>query len=430
MKETTSFQNRLDDSSESGKVIHNNAMQSASQTTESPATAKKSPLTRNRLGLIGLTFLLVMGILLMPIRVTQNEAKAAEPLTVTTIAVQLGKFLVLVAATWFVEKALDAATQKDLEDNGGITLPTGLNAIEARAWVDGAKWIGASYTETTASDAWDSDNQRWTGNWTTNKVTASQGDYFETNPVGTKDGKAMTARMAKSYLTGAKYTLKTVYMEVFFSEDNVWACDAGATAREDCLEEAKATALAWLREFYGEDVYFGHEFETITTVYNVEDYKMKGQWDDDGWSSLGHGDAVDKDADEYEGLLYWKYQEVGPSGYTGGYTEFGWGDDTFVEKEEKGREIIVFASYTPEIEYHPACGQNQRLTEEPHISDDINRTFEDRVKSYKEVEVSSESGMIYLRGVQVPGATRTHKVVDEKERVVVHYGETDYTIQN
>ena len=406
------------------------AMQTALENNESPAMAKKSPLTRKRLGLIGLTFLLVMGICLMPIRVTQNEAKAAEPLTVTALAVQLGKFLVLVAATWFVEKALDAATQKDLEDNGGITLPTGDDAIEARAWVSGAKWIGASYTETTAFDTWDFDNQEWTGNWTTNKVTASQGDYFETNPVGTKYGKAMTARMAKSYLTGAKYTIKTVSMEVFYSEDNTWACDTGVTAREDYLEEAKATALASLREDYGEGIYFGHEFETITTVYNVEDYKMEGQWDDDDWSSLGHADAIDKDANEYEGLLYWKYQKVGPSGYTGGYTEFGWGNDTFVEPEYEGKKIIVFASYTPEIEYYPACKQNQRLTEAPHISDDINRTFEDRVKSYKEVEVSAESGMIYLRGTQVPGATETHTVVDEKERVVVHYGETDYTIQN
>ena len=113
MKETTAFQNRLDDSNESIKVNSNNAMQSASQTTENGQAEKKSPLTPKRLGLIGLTFLLVMGILMMPTKVTQNEAKAAEPLTVTALAVPLGKFLVLVAATWFIEKALDAATQKN-----------------------------------------------------------------------------------------------------------------------------------------------------------------------------------------------------------------------------------------------------------------------------------------------------------------------------
>ena len=48
MKETTSFQNRLDGSNESIKVTHNKAMQTASQTTESPATAKK------RLGLFAI----------------------------------------------------------------------------------------------------------------------------------------------------------------------------------------------------------------------------------------------------------------------------------------------------------------------------------------------------------------------------------------
>ena len=36
--------------------------------------------------------------------------------------------------------------------------------------------------------------------------------------------------------------------------------------------------------------------------------------------------------------------------------------------------------------------------------------------------------MIYLRGTQVPGATKTHKVVNEKERVVIHTGGKDYSI--
>ena len=46
MKTTTSFSNRLDESNGSIQVTHNNAMQTASQTTESPETAKK------RLGLL------------------------------------------------------------------------------------------------------------------------------------------------------------------------------------------------------------------------------------------------------------------------------------------------------------------------------------------------------------------------------------------
>ena len=328
-----------------------------------------------------------------------------------------------------------------MNKNGGITLPTGDNAIEDRAWVSGAKWIGASYTLTRKLDSWDYDNQRWTGNWTTTTENASQGDYFLTNPVGkNEDGTAMSTTAAKACLVDAKYSTKTVQIEVFCADleryrgpilapaSDGWLMDVWFTAREDAFEDRKKIELDKLKRRDGDDLYWGHEFETITQIWNVEDYKMKGQWDDDDWSSLGHDNAIDKEADEYEGLLYWKYQEINETGYTSGYSDYG--HDIWHAEEVDRNEIIVFASCTPEIEYSTACEQNQRLSEALHISDDINRTFEDRVKSYKEVEVSSESGMIYLRGTQVPGATETHKVVDEMERVVIHYGEIDYTIQN
>ena len=51
MTNTLFFSNRLDDSNGSIKVTHNNAMQSASQTTESPASAKKTPPPK-RFGLL------------------------------------------------------------------------------------------------------------------------------------------------------------------------------------------------------------------------------------------------------------------------------------------------------------------------------------------------------------------------------------------
>ena len=109
-------------------------MQPASQTTESPATEKKTPLTRKRIGLIGLTFLLVMGILLMPIRVTQNEAKAADPAT-TSVIVVATLYVVHTCVRWAIGRTLDAATKRDLAANGGTT-PT--DAI-ARAKVNGAQ---------------------------------------------------------------------------------------------------------------------------------------------------------------------------------------------------------------------------------------------------------------------------------------------------
>ena len=76
-------------------------MQPASENNESPATAKKTPLMPKRLGLIGLTFLLVIGICLMPVKVAQNEAKA-EPATTTALIVTAGTFLVTTIASWLI----------------------------------------------------------------------------------------------------------------------------------------------------------------------------------------------------------------------------------------------------------------------------------------------------------------------------------------
>lgn len=156
---------------------------------------------------------------------------------------------------------------------------------------------------------------------------------------------------------------------------------------------------------------------------------MKGQWDDDGWSSLGHADTIDKEANEYEGLLYWKYQEINETGYTAGYTDDGM--DTWQAEEKKGREIIVFDSYRPEIEYHTACEQNQTLTEKPHISDDINRTFKDRGIFEKQWLPDSlwDSAIPPSRPYYRPRYS-WQNVQTGTERVVIHYGETDYTIQN
>ena len=61
---------------ESNGIVENkpiNEMNANEQSNESPATEKKSPLTPKRIGLIAFPFLLVIGILLMPIRVMQNE---------------------------------------------------------------------------------------------------------------------------------------------------------------------------------------------------------------------------------------------------------------------------------------------------------------------------------------------------------------------
>ena len=101
---------------------------------------------------------------------------------------------------------MDAATTNDLNNNGGITLPTADDEeIEDRTWVSRAYWIGASYTKTSMYDNQDQNNEEWTGNRTTENKTVSQGDYFETDPSGTwGDGTAMSASVTKGLLTDAK----------------------------------------------------------------------------------------------------------------------------------------------------------------------------------------------------------------------------------
>ena len=91
---------RLDNSSGIGQDNSNEAMQTASETTESLATAKKSRWTCKSIGLIAISFLLVTGILMMPTKVTQNEAKAADPLTWSVVITSSATFIVHTALRW------------------------------------------------------------------------------------------------------------------------------------------------------------------------------------------------------------------------------------------------------------------------------------------------------------------------------------------
>lgn len=123
-------------------------MTNASQTTENGQAAKKSRWTHKRIDLIALTFLFITGILLVPVKVSQKEAEEAEPITATAAGITLGKFLVVAISTWLIERGLDAVTKDKLDDNAGVTIPTGDGVIEARDLVSGAHWIGNFYTGT------------------------------------------------------------------------------------------------------------------------------------------------------------------------------------------------------------------------------------------------------------------------------------------
>ena len=365
---------QLDNSSGIGQDNSKESMQIASENNESPATEKKPPLTRNCLGLIGLTFMLVMGILLMPIRVTQNEAKAADPATVTFI-VAAGTFLVTTITSWLIGKSLDAATDALLAANGGVSVTDAI----ARAKVGDPHWVSNSYENTQKVNGWNIDTYQWTGNWTTTTVSASQGDYKLTNPTGReKDGTAMSDSRARSLLrTKGKYSVTTVTYEMFTTDYDPkqryanglpydgYLEDVIVTARADALEQAKAKALNQQKEDHDDDtLYFGTGYKIDTTTYNVGDFKTESFFHDAGWASLGHESAAEKEANDYEGRLYWTYHEVLEDGSRG--------------PEEEGQHIFEnFLSYTYSNDSHTACGDNQVITK-INISDDIRRWFENR----------------------------------------------------
>ncbi len=223
-------QNRIDNSSGIGQDTPNKAMQTALKNDKSPAMEKKSPLTPKRIGLIALTFLLVMGILLMPIRVTQNEARAAEPVTMTVVLTSTATFIVLTCLRWVIGRTLTAAEKRLLN------AASRKNPPEAYVSVIGAHWTTNYYGWTRKTDSWDLDNEEWTGNWTTKNETARQGDYKRTNPVGTyEDGTAMSDSWARFLLSDAKYTTKDAQIELL-DADGFLIKDVWVSGREDAFE--------------------------------------------------------------------------------------------------------------------------------------------------------------------------------------------------
>ena len=377
-------------------------MQPASETTESPATAKKSPLTRKRLGLIGLTFLLVMGILLMPIRVTQNEAKAT-PLHLILSATY---FVVLTAVRWGINETLTETKRKLLEHNGGITLD---DDAEGTAEVNADWWTGNSTTQIRKWKTWSHANQRWSRNWTTKRKTASQGHQWDTSAVGTReDGTAMRTAEARRFLLQARYTYKNTQLEMFGRNPDgtvYYKQDVAVDGREDSYARNKARQLRIWRGIYGNHLFFGPEFYIRTFTPNVDDYEMKSIWDSDGWSALGHDDAEDPEANTYEGRLHWKYRNFLRNASLG--------------IERPRQEFFDFKSYTNSKTNYMVCNRNQVITYGPEISNSISRKFK-TVPTYTNVWMQFHDGSGH-RHIGTQSYWKWVEIQDGYERLVVHF---------
>ena len=378
-------------------------MQPASENNESPATAKESSWTRKRLGLIGLTFLLVIGILLIPTKVTQNEAKAS-PLQLILSATY---FVVLTAVRWGINETLSETKRKLLEHHGGITLD---EDAEGTAEVNEAWWTGNSTTEIRKRKTWYPANQRWSRNWTTTeRKTASQGHQWDTSAVGTRiDGTAMRTAEAGRFLSPARYTVKNSMLELFGRNPDgtvYYKQDAAVFGREDAYTRNKARKLRIWRGIYGNHLFFGPEFYIRTFERNVDDYEMKSIWDSDGWSALGHADAEDPEANTYEGKLYWKFHNFLSSGRLG--IKRSW------------QEFFDFKSYTNSKTNYMVCKRNQVITQGPDISNSISRKFK-TVPTYTNVWMQFNDGSGH-RHIGTQSYWKWVKIQDGYERLVVHY---------
>ena len=197
--------------------------------------------------------------------------------------------------------------------------------------------------------------------------------------------------------------------------------------REDAFEERKKVKLKQLKEDYGDDVSWGAEWDIIITTWNVGDYKMESIFPPTAWSQLGHRESEEAGGNKYQGHLYWKYQEINETGDTAGYTDDGMG--IWQAPEIPRDEFIDFLSYTYSPASYTACGDNQVLTEAPHISDSVTRTFrvdevkrEQRYKVYTSDYDSIKGGRIWT------GRYRTNTVTIRKDVKVVQY-EKEYRIE-
>lgn len=388
----------LDNSSESGKVIHNNAMQPASQTNESPATAKKMPLTPKRIGLIRLTFLLVIGILLIPTKVTQNEAKANPYIETYT---EDKNYIVRTVVSWILNEQLSKSKKEKLKSHGGITLD---EDAQGKAEVSTAYWKSNSTTQIRKRNTWDSANQRYTGNWTTKTKMATQGHQGNTAPMGIKeDGTAMETDEARRFLFNARYTYKNTLMELFgrATDGTVYYIrDVAADGLEEYYEENKETQLKIWKSIYGDHVFFGPEFYIRTFTTNVDQHRMESKWDHGGWPTLGGSDGIysgDYYTDKYGGKLTWKRRRFLSNG-------------RFTREQTLSR-VFDFKSWKDHYVDRWICPYNFVITEGPNINDSCIRKFENHGTTIKK-----------LVRIPIPGTTVPNLVLIDfqgTKRVVV-----------
>ena len=116
---------------------------------------------------MGLTVLLIATICLMPVKVSQNEAKAATPVTTTALLTASVTFIIHTALRWIIGRTLTEIEERLLQAASRKSL------LEAYVNISGAFWTSNSYEHIYKIEGWGYSNQRSPGTWITETVTAS-----------------------------------------------------------------------------------------------------------------------------------------------------------------------------------------------------------------------------------------------------------------
>ena len=337
-------QKQIDVSNGTIKNEPNNAMQPASQTTESPAPAKKSPLKRQGIGAKAIIAIIAVVALLTPI-----SAFAAGKIVVFIIGWTAGQTLT---------EAKEAAKKKFL------------NAKSANTSVNGADWRSNSYSyKLTMGD--DVASSPW-AYWFLapvgyRNVKASQGDYWFGTASGSRDGVAMEEEGAESLLEEqARYT-KIYWSGYAVNDDEHRVLVMGLTAREDTFSGVKSETLAKLRKARDDDSYEWDDGLWVKHTYkrHVGNHMMRSYYRDPNLPDKIEVLATPgpEETQNYIGTVQWTKYSVDCLGNK-------------VDREVKDMEV-EFLAYKSSRRSRKLCDSNQ-IIEMPHISANVTRQIEKR----------------------------------------------------
>ena len=320
--------------------------------------------------------------------------------------------------SWAGGDFLNSAKTAILAANGGTNKSPGATlSPTAKAVANTAYWLSNSYDYTHKVDKWDRDAWRWTGNWTTTTEDASQARQDNNESIrGTKySGTAMTQAEAKWYLLHSRASYTSVQIELFTTDYEPryidghpyddWLDDVWVFARTDSIEQIKQAKLNALKTKYEDQtLYWGHEFEKVTTAYDVGSYEMESKFENvTGHAALSDSSPGDSRANDYKGTVRWTYNEVNPNG-------------TSVYPGEDDHSDYDFKSYEPDTDWlEELCKNYQTLSVAPDINNSARRRFENKgIKSWRRRYGGTSSSAPYI-----PGSSNWHNVVVEIQRVVV-----------